>query len=252
MFLLLVTLISLVLAVIMTVITWRVSQEERRRSDARVAALAADIHDDAPAVRHDGMLREADLRIRGKGEADAAAPFTGMFAAPAGARTEGRLVAVVFIGLLVFGSAAAVAVVFGRSASHGAGAGNSVSEPGASEAALQPVAPNPPTAMPLELIALGHERDGDRLTVRGIIHNPAAAAELDRLTAVVFVFNAEGGFSGSGRAAVESAALLPGAESTFVVTVTGVKDIARYRVSFRTDDRVVPHVDRRDHMPARN
>ena len=35
MFLPLVTLISLVLAVIMTAIAWRVSQEERRRSEAR-------------------------------------------------------------------------------------------------------------------------------------------------------------------------------------------------------------------------
>src|SRR5439155_5224719 len=55
-FLLLVTLISLLLAVIMSVIAWRVAGEERRRSDARVAALAADIHD-SPRVDPDFDLR---------------------------------------------------------------------------------------------------------------------------------------------------------------------------------------------------
>ena len=49
MFLLLVTLLSMLLAAIMSVIAWRIAGDERRRSDARVAALAADIHDGAPA-----------------------------------------------------------------------------------------------------------------------------------------------------------------------------------------------------------
>jgi hypothetical protein len=251
MFLVLVTLISLVLAVIMTVIAWRVSQEERRRSEARVAALAGDIHDGEPALRHDPLSPETDLHIRSTGETTAAAPF-GMFAAPAAAHTGTRLVAVVIIGLLVFGSAAAVAVVLGRGASAGAASGNNITDHGGAGAVSQTVTPNPRTIPPLELVALGHDRDGDSLTVRGVIRNPADAVEVDRLTAVVFVFNGEGGFSGSGRAAVESATLVPGAESTFVVTVTGVTDVARYRVSFRTDDRLVPHIDRRDHKQARN
>ena len=34
-------------------------------------------------------------------------------------------------------------------------------------------------------------------------------------------------------------------EATFVVTVPGAGAVDRYRVSFRTDDRIVPHVDRR-------
>jgi hypothetical protein len=37
----------------------------------------------------------------------------------------------------------------------------------------------------------------------------------------------------------------PGTESVFVVTVPGAADVGRYRVSFRSDDRIVPHVDRR-------
>jgi hypothetical protein len=99
-------------------------------------------------------------------------------------------------------------------------------------------------ALPLELVALGHERDGERLIVRGIVRNPASGAAVDRLTAVVFLFNREGGFLSSGRVAVATSAL-PGTESTFVVTVPGAVAVDRYRVSFRTDDRIVPHVDRR-------
>jgi hypothetical protein len=49
----------------------------------------------------------------------------------------------------------------------------------------------------------------------------------------------------SGRAAIDGSALGPGAESTFVVTLPGAGDVGRYRVSFRTGDRVVSHVDRR-------
>jgi hypothetical protein len=61
----------------------------------------------------------------------------------------------------------------------------------------------------------------------------------------VTLFGRDGGFLASGRSAIESSALGPGVESTFAVTVAGADDVGRYRVSFRTDDRVVPHVDRR-------
>ena len=51
--------------------------------------------------------------------------------------------------------------------------------------------------------------------------------------------------SASGRAAVQAATLGPGGETTFVVTVSGAADVERYRVSFRTEHDVVPHVDMR-------
>jgi hypothetical protein len=94
-------------------------------------------------------------------------------------------------------------------------------------------------------MTLGHERDADTLTVRGMLRNPASGRELTQLTAVVLLFNHEGGFVASGRAAVQAPTLEPGAETTFVITIPGVADVGRYRVSFRTTDRVVPHVDRR-------
>ena len=39
---------------------------------------------------------------------------------------------------------------------------------------------------PLELVALGHERAADRLTVRGAVRNPSNTG-MDRLTAVVLL-----------------------------------------------------------------
>jgi hypothetical protein len=243
MFLLLVTLISLVLAVIMAVIAWHVSQEERRRSQARVAALAAEIRDGLPAPL-DPMPFAVDSAIR---EPALASP---MFAAPSTSHTSTRLGVIAAIGFMVFVSAAAVAVVLGRGTGHNpADADSDANEP--ATVAPQPTPSNPAAPMPLELIALGHERDGDRLTVRGLIRNPQAGTEVDHVTAVVFLFNEDGGFMGSGRAAVESAALAPGGESAFLVTVRGATDVVRYRVSFRTDDRVVPHIDRRDHMQVK-
>jgi hypothetical protein len=59
------------------------------------------------------------------------------------------------------------------------------------------------------------------------------------------MFNQNGAFVTSGRATVDASALEPGAEAPFVVTVPGAADVGRYRVSFRTDDHVVPHVDKR-------
>src|SRR5438105_1460359 len=52
----------------------------------------------------------------------------------------------------------------------------------------------------------------------------------------------------SGRATIDS--LAPGTESPFAVTIPHASDVGRYRVSFRTDDRIVPHIDRRDRPMA--
>jgi hypothetical protein len=209
--LLVLTVGSLLLAVVMTGVAWRVSREEHRRAQARIAALAAEIHDEPLPV---------------------ATPVTGssdMFAArPRGsARRYGTVVAA---GLFVCATIGALAVISSRG----------------TQAVVNPSnRSSPPTlSNPLELIALGHDRDGDRLTVRGVVRNPNPA-ELDHVTAIVLVFGRDGAFLTSGRADVVSPALGPGAETTFVVTVPGAADVSRYRVSFRTEDRVVPHVDRR-------
>jgi len=68
--------------------------------------------------------------------------------------------------------------------------------------------------------------------------------------AVVSVYNAAGALAASGRAPVQHEILGPGSESTFVVSVPGVGDVARYRISFNSGDEVIPHVDRRTKAQA--
>jgi hypothetical protein len=59
------------------------------------------------------------------------------------------------------------------------------------------------------------------------------------------VFSKDGAYIASERAPVAVAALAPGAEAPFVVALPDADSVDRYRVSFRTDDHIVPHVDRR-------
>ena len=213
----LITFIALVVAVAMSANAWRVVSNERMRSEARVAALAAEIRDDRP---HDLPLRTNA----------APAALVPMFAT---VTSEGRnfrlmlLTAIVLIG----GAVGASLVLF-------APFGSRTSTPAVSQAQVS-------QNLPLQLIALGHEREADSLVVRGVLRNPSNGAEVDALTAVVMLFNHDGGLIGSGRAAVEASKLLPGGETAFVVTVAGAGNVERYRVSFRNNEHVVPHVDQR-------
>jgi hypothetical protein len=275
MFLLIVTLSSMALAALMSVIAWRIAAEERRRSEARIAALAAEIHAPAAAppravAAQAGGMRRAEMGLRAEpprvssfppprpaprwdddlqlrpGERTAAPPD--LFAVKE-TRAGSRSGIVATVGALVFAGALALMIVLGRGAPTRGGmapradqiAPNAPQTPAVSVARAV-VAP----AVPLELVALGHERNRDRLTVRGVVRNPPSGAPVARLTAVVFAFNADGGFLASGRAIIEASALRPGGESTFVVSVPGAGAVGRYRVSFRADDRVVPHVDKRE------
>jgi len=97
---------------------------------------------------------------------------------------------------------------------------------------------------PLELVGLAHERVGRDLTIRGTIRNPPGGADVDALTAMVFLYRTDGSLLASTQAPVTSARLTPGADATFATTVPA-DNVARYRVSFRSGDRVLPHVDRR-------
>src|SRR6185295_4025400 len=166
-----------------------------------------------------------------------ALPASGLFSNQPSTQPAFRLFAVIGIGVLVFGSAVALAVILGS---------GSAPRPVAAVGTSGISAESPSS---LELVALGHERDGERLTVRGVVRNPSGLA-VDRLTAVVFLFSRDGGFLASGRVAVEAMPNGLAGEGTFVVTVPGANDVGRYRVSFRTDDKVVPHVDRREHLDA--
>jgi hypothetical protein len=210
------TVVAISVAAAMTALLLRFVFEERRRSAARVAALEADIYrtdEEDILVLHDPPLPG---RNGGRFPHDPASSHPLSFA---------PLVAV---------SAAIAFALF---------AGMSRYRTVSSEPA--PPAPTQAADQVLQLLSLDHEQANDRLTVRGVVRNPPRGNEVDHLTAVVLLFNQQGGFLTSGRSPIESATLQPGTEAKFVVTVPGAADVGKYRVSFRTDDRVVPHVDRR-------
>jgi len=239
--LILVTLLSLALAAVMTTVAWRIAREERRRSDARVAALAFEIHAGGRGSHDEELpLRNDDEPALASGDLFSAAQPSG---------SSSRLATVVLVGALIVifaGSVVYVASSFSRTpppAARSSVAAGSEHTPSHVETANAADAP-------LELTALTHDRDADRLTVRGIVHNPSSGAEVKDLTAVVFLYNREGGFLASGRAPVRPGALEAGAESPFAVTIPNAADVGRYRVSFRTADRIVPHIDRRDRPVA--
>jgi len=100
---------------------------------------------------------------------------------------------------------------------------------------------------PLELTTLRHDREHDRLIVRGTVRH-TTAVEFADLTALVSVFDRRGNLAASGEGLVTGAQpVAGGVESSFVVTVPGASDVARYRVAFKSNERIIAHVDRRDH-----
>jgi len=225
--LIIITVVSLVVAAAMSVVAWRITRDERRRSEARVSALAADIHGEGPSPVHVSDSFFAEERSRTPGS-----PFRAL--------AIGVLVVGTAIGLVVFASGSP------RSSVAAAPTATTAAAPGNS-AATAPKAPEAPVAAPLELIKLGHEREGDRLIVRGIVRYPTGT-DVANLVAIVSVFNHDGDIAASGQGLV--AGTRPGAagvESTFVVTVPGVRDVARYRVAFKSNERIVAHLDRREH-----
>ena len=103
---------------------------------------------------------------------------------------------------------------------------------------------------PLELVSLTHARQNDKLAVSGLVRNPVNGKRIEHLSAVVFLFDRMGTFVTSSRANVDFLNLGAGDESPFVVSLAAPATVSRYRVSFRTDDGIVPHIDRRSASPA--
>jgi hypothetical protein len=215
--------LSLILAIGMGLILFKVLQDERQRSAARVAFLNAAAAEtelplapaldepafaasDEPAFAAGPVVSRSELFIR----ADAPSPW------PRRAAVAAALAATVAIaGYVLLPSRAA--------------------------------APAPAAAaMPLELLALRHTQQGNTLTVSGTVRNPRAGAPQSQVFATAILFAADGSFLTSGRAALDFTALAPGDESPFQVAVPVNGTVARYRVGFRAaDGSVIAHVDRR-------
>jgi hypothetical protein len=206
--------LSLILAIGMGLILFKVLNDERQRSDARVAALAAatatvDLPLASPAdelALPDPVISRSDLFVA----ADERSPW------PRRAAVAAVLAVVIAIGGYAIAPWAAVAV------------------------------PAAVPAAPLELLSLKHTQEGTTLTVSGSVRNPRAGAPQAQVFATAILFGPDGNFLTSGRAALDFTSLAPGDESPFVIAVPVSGSVARYRVGFRAPDgSVIAHVDRR-------
>jgi hypothetical protein len=224
MVLLIITTLSVAVAAAASVLAWRVRRRERLRSEARVAALAAEIPADAgeqlPAARFEPTIDAPTVETPVAGR-------DGLFAAEPRQHSGFRLGAVAAIGAAVVAGAVTVLLLTGGSRER------SSPEAASASRAAAPV--------PLELVSLQHERESDTLTVKGAVRGSAATSE-PGLTAVVLLFNRDGGFIASGRGAVDA---LGAGDRPFEVRFEKAGEVARYRVSFRNDQAIVPHVDKR-------
>ena len=231
------TVVSLAAAAGFGASAWRAAVEQRRRSAARVAALASAIDaPDAmagvavapqpvpvpPRAEHAGARDECSSR---RDERTAPVAVPSLFGTMPGSAVRGHplikgaVAAAMTVALIVAGAMAS------RDALNGPRATQNKS--------------------PVELISLRHVHDGDTLTVTGLIRNPPAGAAVTGVDAVVFTFDRSGTFVVSSSAPLDFRTLAPGDQSPFAVEVPAVREVSRYRVSFRTDSGVMRHIDRR-------
>ena len=245
-----ITVVSLVIALIMSVTAWRLMRDEKRHSAARIAALSAAATVDNAANQYP----ELPIAEPAAGQRTARSPWKPAAAvaepppAPAvepvvshasgflGAATEvhdnggrQRTLAIAAVALFVVMSGSLMWMMSGPE--------------GTSAVAVGPNSP-------LELVSLSHARQNNKLAVSGLVRNPVSGKPVERLSAVVFLFDRMGTFVTSSRAHVDFLKLGAGDESPFVVAIDAPSTVARYRVSFRTDEGVVPHIDRRGESPV--
>ena len=223
-----VTLLSLFLAISMGVVTWRLVQEERRRSAARLAALAAELGRGGEL----SVNEAADPLAPGSpADGDAAnapeAETGGLFASGFQSTSTGWGRFAALAGAAVVGLVVAATVLL-------------LSRPGAGGAAAADDGGRPP----LDLIALRHAAEGPFLDIRGSVRNPAEADDAERLSVVALAFDATGTLVATRRTPVETLSVPPGADSPFTIRLLAA-GISRYRISFLLDETTVPHIDRR-------
>ena len=193
----------------MSVIAWRIAADERRRSDARVAALSAEIHDTAPPsmpiAARAGEARHAAVGAGTKISSCARGQM------PGGLRLRSRCCGASGLQPLF----AATPARSGRGCSSCSRAARSCSARRRRMAMLGTsrfTGRRPPRLRRRRRTPRRRRSSSSRsgtsapaieLTVRGVVRNPASGAAMDRLTAVVLLFTPDGGFLTSGRAVVE-------------------------------------------------
>ena len=283
--LLAVTVVSLIVALVMSVSAWRVTRDEKRRSAARIAALSLAVAEGTSsqaravtAVARERVEAEpaprapwAPARLAGLSGSAGSAYSLGLrtaptlpaqaAAAPAAPWEEIRLNEPVpareishSSGFLSGGLSSATTGSGGRQSwlaiaaivlFVGLGSGLVWMMAGPRGTSAAAVGPN----MPLELVSLRHDRQNTKLAVSGLVRNPVTGRPVEHLSAVVFLFDPQGAFLTSATAPVDFIKLGVGDESPFVVAIDAPANVARYRVSFRTSDGIVPHIDQRGATP---
>lgn len=240
--LLAVTALSLTVAAGSSTVAWQLWRGERRRRDARVAALAAAagvalVRQPAPAAAVPPPTPASDPRdaLEAFGPARAAAaapePAPALFASPvadsgSGGRQHGLMAAAAAAGLLVV-TGATLLFVSGRAP--------------VAQAVARP---------PLELVTMGHARGDSGLAVSGLVRNPVTGPQTEHVQADVRVFDAAGLLIATRSAPIDATALAAGQESAFAVVVGEAATAARYRVSFSSGGTLLAHVDRRTNLPS--
>ena len=273
-----VTIISLLLAWAMAIVTWQRIRAERRRADARVAGVMAELaRDPAPPAR--GLARRERGWPIAAPAAMAAKPLRRRRPAPAGPPVESRL------PFTASDAAPADRGEVPRSREYGEGGGRRSEAGGVFphglparlraylwQAVVQPEPSAPPhwghrlaavaiatvlvagvslanrtpaAAMPVELLSLDHRRQGDYLAVSGSLRNPRGGKERAQLSITATVFDRAGAIVGTGQTPLPVAVLPPGGETAFTISLPDADQINRYRVSFMEDHSRLPHVDRR-------
>jgi hypothetical protein len=105
-------------------------------------------------------------------------------------------------------------------------------------------------AAPVELLSLRHSNESDAFVVTGLVQNPAAGGPLLGVFAMVYLFDTEGRYFASSRAALDATTLSAGGQSAFTVRVPATTGVTKYRVSFQLEDgAAVNHVDKRGSLP---
>lgn len=246
-----VTVISLVMAFAMGIVTWRLLREERRRSDARVASLMAELEQS----RAGRPASASPTRRAAAPSATARAPVASRHTTPPPrARVDRDTLAVPATRTAIGGGSTGL---FARAtdaapAAHrwlvATGAVALVLAAGVVGALWPSSVPGADTgtAVPVELLSLVHSRDGDYLAITGSVRNPSDGIERAQMSVAATVFDGAGEVVGAGQTPLPVGVLEPGSETPFQISLPDADRINRYRISFMQAQTSVPHVDRRE------
>ena len=218
----LVALVAVAAACGLAVIVWTQYREAQQRSTARVAALAAAITGQSePVLAPAGMLDTFQEEHPAFGSHEDHPAFGSPWQAPEMPSRRGWIMAAGAVPILLI-----LAALF---------ATRGTRPPSSQPAARQPQS--------LELLAMHHDRAGDRLTVTGTVR--VRGRDTVPVTAVVTGRDSAGRVVARADAPLDDASLDICGESSFQVSVADAHDVSRYQVRFETPLGPLTHIDRR-------